>query len=252
MNPTGGKQQSENLPKRHQILFGVAVVLLFGLFAFQLWFHAERTSATTDEAPHILAGHRYWQCGDFGINPEHPPLLKLPATAPFVSKNLIEPSWECGTKPTEKYDSFQAGTLFLTQNGTDEIVVPARLAAALMSLLMAAFVFLATREMFGKWEAIVALALVAFEPNLIAHGSLVTTDMALTATMSAAVFAIYRYGKNPSARRFLIVGLAVGLTLAAKHSGVLISPIAFLLLTIDVLLARKTEIETRFRRRVFR
>jgi hypothetical protein len=27
------------------------------------------TSVTIDEPVHILAGHRHWQCGDFGINP---------------------------------------------------------------------------------------------------------------------------------------------------------------------------------------
>jgi hypothetical protein len=31
----------------------------------------------------IEAGHRYWECGDYGINPEHPPLLKLIATVPL-------------------------------------------------------------------------------------------------------------------------------------------------------------------------
>ncbi|MEQ1645361.1 MAG: hypothetical protein ABL959_18065, partial [Pyrinomonadaceae bacterium] len=56
-----------------RFLFSAAVVLLFGAFAFQLWFHTVRTSATFDEPIHTLAGHQYWYCGDFGINPEHPP-----------------------------------------------------------------------------------------------------------------------------------------------------------------------------------
>ena len=241
MNPTEQKQQSETLGKHKNFLFPAVAILLFGLFAFQLWFHAVRASATDDESPHILAGYRYWQCGDFGINPEHPPLLKLLATIPLVSKDLIQPSWDCGSKITPKFDSFEAGTLFLAKNNPENMVVPARLTAALMSLLLAVLVFLAAREMFGSWEAVTALALLAFEPNIIAHGSLVTTDMALTATMFAAVYALYRYRKRPTTIRFVLVGLAVGLMLAAKHSGILVLPILFLVLLADILLFRKIE-----------
>ena len=74
-------------------LYTVIVLLLFAFFAFQLWFHAVRTSVIIDEPAHILAGHRHWHCGDFGINPEHPPLLKLLATAPLNVRNLVEPNW---------------------------------------------------------------------------------------------------------------------------------------------------------------
>ena len=38
---------------------------------------ARRQSATFDESCHTLAGYTYWTKGDFGINPEHPPLVKL-------------------------------------------------------------------------------------------------------------------------------------------------------------------------------
>jgi len=132
--------------------YAVIVVLLFAAFAFQLWYHATRTSATIDEGAHILAGHRHWQCGDFGINPEHPPLLKLLATAPLNFRKLVEPNWDCGSKLTSKPDLFTYGNLFLVQNGVDSVVIPARLSAALMSLLLAVLVFWAAWEMFGRAE----------------------------------------------------------------------------------------------------
>ena len=65
--PTTGKRD---------ILFFATVLFLFAAFAFQLVYNAVRTSATVDEPFHILAGHRHWQCRDFGINPEHPPLFQ--------------------------------------------------------------------------------------------------------------------------------------------------------------------------------
>jgi len=226
---------------RYQVpksLFIALSTLLFAAFAFQLWHHSVQTSATVDEMPHILAGHRYWQCGDFGINPEHPPLLKLLATAPLNFQTLIEPPWECGSRLTSKQESFLFGTKFIIQNGVDEIVIPTRLAAALMSLLLAALVFAAVWQMLGRWEAVTALALLAFEPNLVANGSLVTTDMAISFTAFAAVWALYRFRQKQNLFQFILVGLALGSMLAAKHSAVIFVPILFVLLIADVAISR--------------
>lgn len=242
------------IERRHhtgRLLTLLMFAILLGFYGFQLWYHATRTSATIDEPFHILAGYRYWQCGDYGINPEHPPLLKLLATLPIRSQTFIEPSSKCGSKITDKYTGFLTGFQFLSRNGVDQILIPARLAASLMSILLAVLVFLAAREMFEKPVAFVALTLLVFEPNLIAHGSLVTTDMAVTAMMFAAVYALYRYRRKPSVPRLLLTGLAVGLMLASKHSGILMLPILFVLLFVDILLARKrnkAETETRLSR----
>jgi 4-amino-4-deoxy-L-arabinose transferase-like glycosyltransferase len=216
-------------------LYALSAVLFFGLFVFQLWFHVVRTSATIDEVPHILAGYRHLQCGDFGINPEHPPLLKIIAALPLMSQDLIQPQWDCGSKITEKYDAWFAGFSFLTDNGADNIIIPARLATSIISILLIVLITLATREMFGRTEALIALILFAFEPTIIAHGALVTTDMAVSVGLFASVFLFYRYRKNPTFARLVLVGIAVGWTLSSKHSGIIVLPILFLLLVADVL-----------------
>ncbi len=243
MNSTEQKANApETARRRDKILYSAAVVLLFGLFAFQLWFHAVRTSATFDEPAHTIAGYRYWQCGDFAINPEHPPMLKLLATASLnFRETLVKPKDDCGAQLTTKPEMFSSGGEFLVNNGVDSILIPARLWAAVLSLLLAALVFLAAWTMFGRWEALTALAILAFEPNLIAHGSLVTTDMALTATAFGAVFALYGYAKNPCWARFAVVGAAFGLMLAAKHSAVVFVPILFALFVADAVFFRKSE-----------
>lgn len=230
-----------------ELLTALGFIFLLGLYGFQLWYQATRASVTNDEPFHIIAGHRYWQCGDYGINPEHPPLLKLLAASPLIFQTLIEPTVPCGSRITPKLEGFYTGALFLSKNGIDRILIPARLAASLMSLLLAVLVFSAVREMFGKTEAFIALALLVFEPNLIAHGALVTTDMALTATLFGAVYALYRYCKKRGAARLLIAGLAVGAMLASKHSGILMTPVFFLLLIADFWLVRRNKIESELR-----
>jgi hypothetical protein len=219
-------------------VFITLTVLLFAVFASQLVYHAVRTSATVDEPFHVVAGHRHWRCGDFGINPEHPPLAKLLATIPLNFRELTEPPWDCGSKLTPKFDGFSYGASFLVENGMDSVLIPTRLAVSLMSLLLALLVFLAAWEMFGRWEALTALAIVAFEPNLIAHGSIVTTDMAISATAFGAVYALYRFAKEQTLPRFLVAGFALGLMLAAKHSAVIFVGILFALLIADTLFFR--------------
>jgi 4-amino-4-deoxy-L-arabinose transferase-like glycosyltransferase len=215
-------------------LFFALTAILFGAFAFQLVYHAIRTSATMDERPHIFAGYQYWKCGDFTPNPEHPPLVKLLATIPLTGMDLIGPRWECGSRVTAYREQWTAGTAFLLENGLDRVVVPSRLMASLMSMLLAALVFFAAWEMFGRVQALIALALLAFEPNLIGHGSIVTTDMGVAAGIFAAVYACYRFHQKNSLVRFVIFGLAIGLALTTKHSGVLIFPILAVLLVVEL------------------
>jgi hypothetical protein len=233
---------------KERILFFVIAAFLFAALSFQLVYHAARTSATVDEPFHILAGHRHWQCGDFGINPEHPPLLKLLASSPLNFRELSEPPWECGSKFTSKFDGFSYGSTFVVENGMDKVVIPTRLAASLMSLMLALFVFLAAWEMFGRWEALTALAIVSFEPNFIAFGSLVLTDMAISAAAFGAVYALYRFGKSQTWSRFLLAAFAIGLMLAAKHSAVIFVGILFALLIADAVIFRSSSI--RLHRRV--
>ena len=221
-----------------KLVFAVLTALLFCAFSYQLWFHAVRTSATFDEPAHTVAGYQHWRCGDFGINPEHPPLVKLLATVPFNFRSMVEPQTDCGTRLVPKSEMFALGGEFLVENGIDSVLIPARLLAALLSLVLAVLVFFAAREMFGPWVAVTALAILAFEPTLIAHGSLVTTDMGLAVTAFGTVYALYRYAKVPSWPRFLIFALSMGLMLAAKHSAVIFVPVLFAVFIVDALIYR--------------
>jgi hypothetical protein len=134
------------------------------------------------------------------------------------------------------------------ENGIDRLLITARLGACLMSLLLALLVFLAAWEMFGRWEAVTALAILAFEPSLIGHGSIVLTDMSISATSFGAMYALYRFGKDQTWTRFAFAALAFGLMLGAKHSAVFFVGIFFVLLIADATLFRK--IETRVSRQV--
>lgn len=207
-------------------LVAVGVVCLLIILGLQLLLSVRRESQTWDEANHIFAGYRSWTHADFGLNPEHPPMLKLLATIPLFSSPLKTPKLE---NRYFKEDAFLGGKDFLYQNDADNILLRTRMAAATLTLLLALLVFLGTKEVFGTGAAFIALALLAFEPNLLAHGALVTTDAGLSCFMFASIYAFYRYVKAPSVWRMVIVGISAGLALAVKHTGILVFPMLLLL-----------------------
>lgn len=218
MNPRSGKQ--------HHAYELAGVCLLLVIIGLQLFFSVRRESQTWDEGDHIFAGYRSWANGDFGLNPEHPPLVKLLATLPLLWLQPKSPALE---ERFFKEDAFLRGKEFLYQNDPDGILARTRTAAAILTLLTALVVFFGTREMFGRGAAFIALVLLAFDPNLLAHGAFVTTDVGLACFMFLSVYLFYRFVKSPSALRLAAAGVAVGLALAVKHTGLLVVPILFLL-----------------------
>jgi 4-amino-4-deoxy-L-arabinose transferase-like glycosyltransferase len=114
-------------------------------------------------------------------------------------------------------------------NGIERTLMPARFMASLLTVTLAMLLFVAAWEMFGAGPAVFALALFTFDPNFLAHGSYVTTDIGAALTTVTSVYAFYRFTKRPSILRMLLVGVAVGLAITAKFTGVLIVPILALI-----------------------
>ena len=76
--------ENSNASGEHRIRLLAGVALLLAIFAAELALSTRQQSQTFDEAAHILAGYRSWKSFDFGINPEHPPLVKLVAAIPLL------------------------------------------------------------------------------------------------------------------------------------------------------------------------
>lgn len=208
-----------------------ALCFLLIVLSLQLFFSVRRESQTWDEGNHIFTGYRTWTHADFGLNPEHPPLVKLLTTTPLLWSQPKSPALE---ERFFKEDAFLRGKEFLYQNDADQILSRTRTAAATLTLLAALVVFFGTREMFGTGAAFIALTLLTFDPNLLAHGALITTDVGLACFMFLGVYLFYRFVKAPSALRLIMAGVAVGLVLAVKHTGLLVLPILFLLTLCEI------------------
>ena len=199
-------------------------IILFALVAAmlaQLWSSVVQLSITSDEIDHLHAAYRYWQCNDFGWNPEHPPLVKIVAGLPLQAMRINDPIPHACGLADDKATDFILGHRFVFAN-PESMLTAARFAVSLFPVLLLVAVWFFARKMFGLPVAIIAGALLAFEPNLLAHGALVTTDAAATLGILLCVYALYCYDLEPNGSRLLALGLALGFALLAKHSTVLL------------------------------
>jgi hypothetical protein len=220
--------------RRLFILSGVVTLLI--AFALQLSLSSRRNSVTWDEGHHLFSGYMSLTAADFGLNPEVPPLAKLVAAAPLLSMDLHLPPLQGRFFKTE---CFLDGRDFLFHNDFNRVLFRARMAAALFSLALALLVFTAAREMFSTMAAFLAMALFVFDPNVLAHGALVTTDLGFALMLFATIYAWYRWRKVPSWSRLLLVALATGLALMTKFTGVLVFPMLVLLAACELMFPEK-------------
>lgn len=126
-------------------------------------------------------------------------------------------------------------------NDPESLFRRARTAAALFGLLLGAIVFAWAQELFGWRGSVFALVLFAFEPNLIAHAGLVTTDVAVSAFFTATIYFLWRASRSLTLANALGFALAFALAMTSKFSAMLLLPIVAVLLARQVLIATTWE-----------
>ena len=215
-----------------RILWGT-VVALIAVQSLLVVLTIHRASPTFDEGNHSFAAYMMLHTGDYGLNPEHPPLVKYLAALPTLGRDLWIPENKNRSFKTEAYVD---GGEWLARNDGDrnQLIFHMRLAAGVLVPLLALVVFLMARECFGDWAALTALALVVFDPNILGNAALVTTDIGISLFFVAATWCFYRYVKQPTLTRLLVAAIVAGLLLATKHSAILFAPMMLLLMGYEV------------------
>jgi 4-amino-4-deoxy-L-arabinose transferase-like glycosyltransferase len=195
-------------------------------------------SLTFDEGDHIFAGYMMWHSGDYGLNPEHPPLVKLVATLPLLQEKLWVPTLQ---QRMFKGEAYRDGRDFMERNDGPghRLIFRMRLAAGVFAVGLSVMVFLMGSKLFGESAGLLALLLVVFEPNVLANSDLVTTDVGVACFFLATIYCFYRYARQPSLIRLLLTGLVAGLTLSAKHSGILLAPMLLGLTLVEIACAER-------------
>ncbi|HDQ72029.1 MAG TPA: hypothetical protein ENN19_08020 [Chloroflexi bacterium] len=210
----------------------IAFLLLAVMFA-QLLAAATQLSMTIDEGFHITSGYEYLRTGQMRLMDEHVPLVKAIFAWPlFLAPDLRPPEQAAGWESGDLISVAQE--TLLAYRPIDRVIVPSRVLVALLTLLLAATVYRWAANYFGPTAGLFVLYLLAFDPNILAHGSLATTDMGALAFIFWAVWAFARYLKAPACwRRWGVAALLLGLAQGAKLTAALLLPVLGLLALLD-------------------
>ncbi|HXM35406.1 MAG TPA: glycosyltransferase family 39 protein, partial [Pyrinomonadaceae bacterium] len=180
---------------------------------------------TNDEVVHIPSGYHYLVAGDFRLNPEHPPLVKMWACLPLL---VIRPRvYEPPDGSDQKFERYTvlASIEFWQKNQPrfQAISFWSRVPMVLLTLALGVLIFVSGREVFGARAAVLAVALFSLEPTMLAHGWIVQTDVAAAFGYLLFFFSLQAYYRAPTFSRACWFGVATGIALLTKFSlGILI------------------------------
>lgn len=182
-------------------------------------------SLTYDELAYIPAGYSYVATGDFRLNPEQPPLMKLLAGIGMLPLRpdlpLDDESWTSAAEGVAN-TQWNFGRAFFVEAGEnlERLVLYARLPVVLLTMLLVVGVYLLGRDIYGPAVGLLAATLCAFDPNILAHGRLATTDLGLTCFVVLAVWAYRRLMLEPRVGHAVAAAALLALALLTKYSAI--------------------------------
>lgn len=189
-------------------------------------------SATFDEGAHLPAGYTYLALGDHRLNPEQPPLVKLLAAAPLLA---LRPVLKLEDEAWSTARQWEFGRRFLYRwNEADRLLFWGRLPVVALACALAAAVFFWSRRLFGPPAGVLTLLLCVLSPDVLAHGHLVTTDLALSLFFFLSVVAFERLSERATRGRLLLAGLVLGAAFATKFSAPILLPVLAVLAAVAV------------------
>lgn len=194
--------------KRVQTRFAVAVVLLAALAAVRVASTHRVFSEVLDEPAHLASGFE-WFHGRYDVDASHPPLARVLSALPFYAADFPRPP---------RTDFARMGNELLYHGNYVKNVARAR--AGNLVLLMMGIIATAywAKRVFSPIVGLVTAAMLCTLPPILGHAGVATTDLAAFAGMAVALLALDAFLENPSAKRGVILGLALGIGLLSKFS----------------------------------
>jgi len=186
-------------------------------------------SPTYDETVHLFAGYSYLKWGDYRANPEHPPLVKMLAAAPLLALDLntsgITPRERYKVQRDKNYGWVLAHRLVFLDNDAETLFLYARVVMVFLAATLALYVGRWAWELYGGEAALIALFLICFDPNFIAHSTIVQTDLPFALVLFSATYFFWRSLKALTWFNLTATSLSFAVAAVTKFSFVAIIPI---------------------------
>ncbi|MEU7901404.1 phospholipid carrier-dependent glycosyltransferase [Actinoplanes sp. NPDC049118] len=209
--------------RRPRWLIPLLVVVLLAQMAGAMVVTAVQQTPTIDEPVYVGTAVTYLEQRSLRYNPEHPPLGKMIiAVGVAFADPQLDPAFRGNQTALGRHVLYEAG------NDPYELMFLARLPMIILTLLFGLVVFAFARDLVGPVGGLLALALYALSPDVIAHGSLATLDVPAIGFLLTAVWLTWR----ARARPYLylpLAGVALGAALATRMSVLPAVPLLMLL-----------------------
>ena len=180
--------------------------ILFGLLIFFLGINIGSIrfkSFTTDEAKHYRYGENILNLDSDRFDD---------SKMPFSALNAL---------PAKLAEFFPEGTL----NRYLQKDLAGRLITMLFSAGIAYLVFQWSRSLYGLLPGFLALMLYIFDPNIISHSRLMTTDIYATGMVALTIYTFWLFSKYRNWKFATISAIALGLSQLAKYTSAYLYPI---------------------------
>ena len=189
------------------------VAAVIGVLAIITVASTHRTfSQTVDEPIHVAAGFERLTTDRYSIDLEHPPLARM---------IFATPAWLGGVRVDATADRVSQGNEIIEANG----IAKARAGNLLFFALAMASVAIWARRLFGNVTGLLAVALFAALPPILAHAGLATTDMSVTAMTVTSLLALDLWLDRASWPRSILLGVAIALGMLSKFSFLAFFPV---------------------------
>jgi Dolichyl-phosphate-mannose-protein mannosyltransferase len=224
--------------------FAFAIALAVAALTTAVTALASRRNATTfDEIVLMAGGARGYETGRWDIAPEHPPLMQYLYGLPIWLSHPSYPERQVAP-PTEARDfsyryEYSREFFWTVGNDPERIAFLGRSLAALFAglLALAAYGFLLRQD---RMAAVLAAVLVAFLPDVVAHGGVAYNDLPLALAYLLSIQSLDAAVRRPTVGRGALAGLFLALALGIKFSAVILAPVAGLLVAAEAV-SRKRE-----------
>jgi hypothetical protein len=218
---TSGDARPGRLRRHRGLIVALIAAALLGQMVFGMVAAARAQSTTVDESVYVGTAVVYLQERSLKYNPEHPPLGKLIAAAGLVFTDA--------RLDTSMSSQWLMGSSVLHENGNDaqRLLLFARIPMIVLTCLFGLVVFAFARDLTGPVGGLVALALYAFSPDVMAHGSLAALDVPAAGFVLTATWFLWRARGRPG-RYLPLAGLAIGAAVATKTNVLIVLPLVAL------------------------
>jgi hypothetical protein len=194
-------------------------------------------SPTMDEQNHIARGLAYLRTGDPRLSVEHPPLVNSLSALPLLTMSEIDlplddASWQ-RQPPDVFWYLFADKFLWETNRDLDiqKMLFLSRLPIVYLTIALALAGWRFAQQTWGGNAPLFLFLLLLFDPNILAHGRYVTTDVGGTLFLFLATYLLWRMWREESWRRgaWLAAALGMGLAFGSKLSTLVFVPIWMLM-----------------------